>query len=399
MLREISMYTSKLDLEEALTLLCQSALGTARTPGLRLALGEAADLVTDPSAGARLVALARDHEVPRGAVPDGERLRRLFSDELLSTRALAAHEGRNVYSSGKARIWNELWLPFRDALTPPAPSLALLSELLAMDTRPRVGRDVDRCVDWLHSQLHGLGFSVDVHTAADAAPILVARRESRNMRGKLVMYGHYDIADFDRADWTSDPLALTEREGRLWGVGIGDNKGPLALRLAALAAASETPELVWLIQGEEEVGSPYAHRLFPELTAGMEATLWLDENGYVDLDGTSRLLARCLACSSQTPDPRLQELLDALTNVAGLWRSGARHEYRSLNKDFFPRGCPFERSLPTGARYLAVGINDPASGIHQPDESVPQWTFPLHAAQLEVAFGWVDTTARAEANA
>ena len=36
---------------------------------------------------------------------------------------------------------------------------------------------------------------------------------------------------------------------------------------------------------------------------------------------------------------------------------GARHrvESRGLNKDFFPNGCPFNRSLPHGARYLAIG--------------------------------------------
>jgi len=68
------------------------------------------------------------------------------------------------------------------------------------------------------------------------------------------------------------------------------------------------------------------------------------------------------------------------------WGVGYRVESRSLNKAFFKNGCPFNKQLLTGARYLAIGINDPRSGIHKPNESIPAWTIRLHQRQLTTLF-------------
>ncbi len=54
--------------------------------------------------------------------------------------------------------------------------------------------------------------------------------------GGLVLSGHTDTVPFDAAKWDSDPFELTEREGRLYGLGSADMKGFFA---AALHAASK----------------------------------------------------------------------------------------------------------------------------------------------------------------
>ena len=87
-------------------------------------------------------------------------------------------------------------------------------------------------------------------------------------------------------------------------------------------------------------------------------------------------------------------LVERLASVAGEYQLDHRVEARSLNKDFFEQGCPWNRNLPKGARYLSVGTNDPRSGIHRANESVPMWTFPVHKAQLAAILEWVDETAR-----
>ena len=48
-------------------------------------------------------------------------------------------------------------------------------------------------------------------------------------------------------------------------------QGPLVLRLAVLRAMQSdhisTPGLVWVLHGEEEIGSPFAHEIYPRLSA------------------------------------------------------------------------------------------------------------------------------------
>jgi acetylornithine deacetylase len=49
----------------------------------------------------------------------------------------------------------------------------------------------------------------------------------------IVLSGHSDVVPVDGQDWGSDPFALTEREGRLFGRGSSDMKGFIACAMAA----------------------------------------------------------------------------------------------------------------------------------------------------------------------
>ncbi len=50
----------------------------------------------------------------------------------------------------------------------------------------------------------------------------------------LVLAGHTDTVPFDEACWQSDPFSLSERDGRLYGLGTSDMKGFFALVLEAI---------------------------------------------------------------------------------------------------------------------------------------------------------------------
>src|SRR5262245_65612560 len=52
--------------------------------------------------------------------------------------------------------------------------------------------------------------------------------------GGVVLSGHTDVVPVDGQEWSSDPFALVEREGRLYGRGSSDMKGFIACSLAAL---------------------------------------------------------------------------------------------------------------------------------------------------------------------
>lgn len=110
------------------------------------------------------------------------------------------------------------------------------------------------------SRLEELGFSVET-IETPIHPILLGTRGDPAWP-RLVVYGHYDVQPPDPLDlWTTDPFAATVRDGRLFGRGAADNKGPQIVHMAALhRALKRNPDLpihiTYLIEGEEEIGSP-----------------------------------------------------------------------------------------------------------------------------------------------
>jgi hypothetical protein len=332
-----------------------------------------------------------------------------FRVAIISGKAHRAHMGRDVYGSSNKGLWALACADFGRAVAercgltlgddpvtraesrPSDAALDDLRALTAFDTSPE-GDGHEPCVKWLATRLTSLGFAVKAVGRDFGRPLVVAQRGARGLAGHVVLYGHYDVTPFGREEkWTHPPRELTEAEGRLFARGVADNKGPLACRIAAIASLPDTPEITWLIQGEEETGSPVAHALLPEVMRDLRPTLWLDETGYHDHeDGTLRLLGRTIgaADASMPPDATLSELLRALRGLASRWGVGARHECRGLNKNVVEGGCPFNHSLPVGARYLALGVNDSGARIHGLNESLPAWTFPLHADELDVIFRW-----------
>ncbi len=410
MLRSLSVFTGTSDLEVALGLLYRTAHAAHRDAPARIALAELADYFGGTLGHAELLQLAARLGIA-DELPSREASAAMFRDEMLSARALKLHRGRNVYSAGKATLWHKWWVPFMDALTPTESELAFLQQLTAMKTHAG-GNGIAACVELLQSRLRGLGFAVELFAPAEHAPLIVARRGARGLPGKAVLYGHYDVIEPDLDKWNTDPWQLEEREGRLYGCGVADNKAALTQRLSILQDVEECPELLWVIQGEEEIGSPLVHELLPQLLSDERATLWIEENGYFDPDGTLRLLARRIGSETEgelspagaldeapaaasnkapdeAPDEALSRLIEALGCEAALYGVRTRMECRGLNKAFFPRGCPFGAAIPAGGRYIAFGVNDPASAIHRPNESVPMWTFPIHARMFQRALRWV----------
>ncbi|MFI5358179.1 MAG: M20/M25/M40 family metallo-hydrolase, partial [Opitutales bacterium] len=108
--------------------------------------------------------------------------------------------------------------------------------------------------------LKGLGFTVEyVPTALH--PVVVAKRGEDARWPHVIIYGHYDVQPPDPlALWTTPPFEPVERDGRLYGRGTADNKGPLMAHLAAVGRLLEAEpnlplRLTFVIEGEEEIGS------------------------------------------------------------------------------------------------------------------------------------------------
>ena len=114
--------------------------------------------------------------------------------------------------------------------------------------------------DFACKRLRELGFDVEL-VDTPINPIILGTRGDPSWP-RLVIYGHYDVQPPDPLDlWTSKPFEAEERNGRLYGRGAADNKGPQIVHMAALyQVLKKNPNLplhiTYLIEGEEEIGSP-----------------------------------------------------------------------------------------------------------------------------------------------
>ncbi|MGJ3243486.1 MAG: M20/M25/M40 family metallo-hydrolase [Opitutales bacterium] len=117
--------------------------------------------------------------------------------------------------------------------------------------------------EWLIGLLRDLDFSVEV-IDTPKHPIILAERPGPNPENSphVLVYGHYDVQPADPLDqWKTPPFQPEVRDGRLFGRGAADNKGPIITHIAALRRVLEKQpalplRITYLIEGEEEIGSP-----------------------------------------------------------------------------------------------------------------------------------------------
>lgn len=141
----------------------------------------------------------------------------------------------------------------------PPPLIDMLAALIGTPSVSSVNPDFDQgnraVIDLLAGWLDDLGFAVEIQPLAgrpDKANLIATLGRGP---GGLVLAGHTDTVPWDEGRWRSDPFRLTERDGRLYGLGTSDMKAFLGL---AIEAARELrPErlaapLVILATADEE---------------------------------------------------------------------------------------------------------------------------------------------------
>ncbi len=147
--------------------------------------------------------------------------------------------------------------------------LSSLKEILnipSISTDPAHFTDVRRAADWMAKQLRSLGMrKVKVFPTAQH-PIVYAERLGVKEAPTVLVYGHYDVQPADPLElWNTNPFEPTIRGENIYARGASDMKGQTVAALKAVEALVKTSSssgsrlpvnFKWLLEGEEEIGSP-----------------------------------------------------------------------------------------------------------------------------------------------
>jgi acetylornithine deacetylase/succinyl-diaminopimelate desuccinylase-like protein len=120
---------------------------------------------------------------------------------------------------------------------------------------------VDACAEWLRDRLATAGLNVQLHQTP-GHPVVLAHGPRKEGRPTVLIYGHYDVQPVDPVElWHRPPFDPEVRDGLITARGASDNKGQIFAHILGIAETlRETGDLpvnlIVLIEGEEEIGSP-----------------------------------------------------------------------------------------------------------------------------------------------
>jgi acetylornithine deacetylase/succinyl-diaminopimelate desuccinylase-like protein len=167
---------------------------------------------------------------------------------------------------------------------------AYLRELAELVAIPTVSRDADgetmrTAARWLADRLVFAGGRVE---PTEGHPVVRGEWLGAPGAPTVLVYGHYDVQPTGSlAEWTTPPFGMTTDGDVARGRGVSDDKGPvyiaLQTALAFIAQEGALPlNVKFLLEGEEEVGSPHldgyvtahASELAADLVISADGAMW-----------------------------------------------------------------------------------------------------------------------------
>jgi predicted dipeptidase len=314
-----------------------------------------------------------------------------------------------------------------------ADAVALTRELVAFQTvaaiaPPERNPAFAAMVSWLDARARGSGLELRVCGAHDAYEVRLAGRSSERA---LLFVAHGDVvpvndppafveAGAPASGWASPPFRAEIRDGKLFGRGTEDDKGPLAAALLAMAAASEARlvpdgDVVLAIGTAEEhdwdpmkryvATAPRARHVvsidadFPVVSAQSGFVAWGVRARAEHRPCGRRPVVRALSGGLfLTQVPELAEMdLEACREppeaLAARARDAARTVEASANATWTGSAFRVEVAIPDGRpRVVRVTARGKAAHASVPERaSNALWPLALAARKLDVAEGGART--------
>ncbi|HSP07157.1 MAG TPA: M20/M25/M40 family metallo-hydrolase [Acidobacteriota bacterium] len=162
--------------------------------------------------------------------------------------------------------------------------LGQLVEVPTVSMDPMRKPDIQRGASLAAEYLRGFGAEVEIHPTS-GNPVVVGRFRVPGARRTVSIYNHIDVQPAQEPEWTRDPFQFSKEDGRYFGRGSTDDKGPAltALFAARYAVQSKTPiniQFIWEL--EEEIGSPHFEEFLKKAAPALKTdsvlvsdTIWI----------------------------------------------------------------------------------------------------------------------------
>ncbi len=140
----------------------------------------------------------------------------------------------------------------------------------SISTAPESKPDINRAAAWTARKLESIGMrNVRVIPTAGHPVVYGEHLQAGDGAPTMLIYGHYDVQPAEPLElWKSGAFEPTVRGDELFARGASDMKGQVMATIAAVDAALQAGHLPinvkFLIEGEEEIGSPSLEKFILE---------------------------------------------------------------------------------------------------------------------------------------
>jgi acetylornithine deacetylase len=134
-------------------------------------------------------------------------------------------------------------------------AVSILEQIIAFDTTSRESNL--QLIAHIQSYLENLGIESRLTYNADQSKANLWATIGPDIAGGVVLSGHIDVVPVDGQDWSQNPFAMWQADGKLFGRGVVDMKGFVAVALALVPAMLRKPltiPLHFAFSYDEEVG-------------------------------------------------------------------------------------------------------------------------------------------------
>lgn len=174
-----------------------------------------------------------------------------------------------------------------------------LNELLELLKIPSVSAksehsaDMQKCAEVVRERLIEAGADKAAVYPTDGYPVVYGEKIVDPSKPTVLVYGHYDVQPAEPLElWHSGPFEPVIKDGKIYARGSADDKGQFYMHVKALETLVKTNTLSsnikFLIEGEEEVGSPNLGKFVSENKELLKAdVILISDSSMISMDTPS----------------------------------------------------------------------------------------------------------------
>ena len=174
-----------------------------------------------------------------------------------------------------------------------------LTEMLELLRIPSVSAksehkdDMRRCAEAVRQHLINAGADRAEVMETAGHPVVYGEKIIDASKPTVLVYGHYDVQPAEPLElWTNPPFEPTINDGKVFARGSADDKGQFFMHVKALETLVKTNTLEtnikFLIEGEEEVGSPNLGKFVADNKEMLKAdVILISDSSMISMDNPS----------------------------------------------------------------------------------------------------------------